>query len=177
MTIARRELVDPETKPYETRVRYYGAYATRRRLWWRRRGDVPEGTRGGSVMGSAQTPAMAPANDWPALRARRRRWAESDHGRTRRRDAERRRPNPLPRDGRARQEHSGTRGGARLERMLNASRPCMTNASPGDETAAYANTQDALTGRHGVFFPAFLHAGRPSIIWRAIWSATVSSRP
>ena len=57
---------------YETRVRYYGAYATRRRLWWQRRGVVPEGMRGAP----APSPAAAPADDWPALRARRRRWAE-----------------------------------------------------------------------------------------------------
>jgi hypothetical protein len=56
-------------------VRYYGAYATRRRLWWRRRGIVPEGTRGAAT-GSAPSPAAAPSDDWPALRARRRRWAE-----------------------------------------------------------------------------------------------------
>ncbi len=61
---------------YETRVRYYGAYATRRRLWWRRRGVVPEGTRGAAAQGSVPSPAAAPADDWPALRARRRRWAE-----------------------------------------------------------------------------------------------------
>ena len=55
---------------YETRVRYYGAYATRRRVWWQRRGIVLAG---------APPPAASaaePAADWPALRARRRRWAE-----------------------------------------------------------------------------------------------------
>ena len=55
---------------YETRVRYYGAYATRRRVWWRGRGvvlvDAP----------AAQAVSPEPAGDWPALRARRRRWAE-----------------------------------------------------------------------------------------------------
>ena len=61
---------------YETRVRYYGAYATRRRLWWRRRGVVPEGARGASATGPASGPAAPPTDDWPALRARRRRWAE-----------------------------------------------------------------------------------------------------
>jgi hypothetical protein len=62
--------------PYETRVRYYGAYATRRRLWWQRKGVVPEGTRGAAAPGPAPSPAAPPAADWPALRARRRRWAE-----------------------------------------------------------------------------------------------------
>ena len=55
---------------YETRVRYYGAYATRRRVGWQRRGIVLAG---------APPPAASaaePAADWPALRARRRRWAE-----------------------------------------------------------------------------------------------------
>ena len=51
-------------------MRDYGAYATRRRVWWRRRGVVlvpaPEREPG----------AHEPAADWPALRARRRRWAE-----------------------------------------------------------------------------------------------------
>jgi hypothetical protein len=55
---------------YETRVRYYGAFATRRRVWWRRHGVVlvhaPE----------AEPGAAEPAAEWPALRARRRRWAE-----------------------------------------------------------------------------------------------------
>ncbi len=55
---------------YETRVRYYGAYATRRRVWWRRRGVV-------LVPAPEREPAVPePAADWPALRARRRRWAE-----------------------------------------------------------------------------------------------------
>ena len=61
---------------YETRVRYYGAYATRRRLWWRRRGVVPEGTRNATAPGAAPSPAAASSEDWPALRARKRRWAE-----------------------------------------------------------------------------------------------------
>ena len=55
---------------YETRVRYYGAFASKRRVWWRRRGVVlvraPE----------AEPGAAEPAAEWPALRARRRRWAE-----------------------------------------------------------------------------------------------------
>ena len=62
--------VDHVPERYETRVRYYGAYATRRRVWWRRRGVV-----------LVDTPVAAPvspepAGNWPALRARRRRWAE-----------------------------------------------------------------------------------------------------
>jgi len=61
---------------YETRVRYYGAYATRRRLWWRRRGVVPEGARGAAAPWPAPSPAAALSDDWPALRARKRRWAE-----------------------------------------------------------------------------------------------------
>jgi hypothetical protein len=32
--------LDHVPERYETRVRYYGAYATRRRVWWRRRGVV-----------------------------------------------------------------------------------------------------------------------------------------
>ncbi len=62
--------------PYETRVRYYGAYATRRRLWWRRAGVVPEGTTRRARAGRGAIPRAAPTDDWPALRARRRRWAE-----------------------------------------------------------------------------------------------------
>jgi Putative transposase/Transposase zinc-binding domain len=61
---------------YETRVRYYGAYATRRRLWWRRRGVVPEGAAAMAAPAPAPPAPGAPADDWPALRARRRRWAE-----------------------------------------------------------------------------------------------------
>ena len=52
---------------YETRVRYYGAYATRRRVWWQRRGIVLVGAA------PAAPGAAEPAADWPALRARRRR--------------------------------------------------------------------------------------------------------
>ena len=55
---------------YETRVRYYGAYATRRRVWWRRRGVVLVAAP------AAETGASERAGDWPALRARKRRWAE-----------------------------------------------------------------------------------------------------
>jgi hypothetical protein len=55
---------------YETRVRYYGALASRRRVWWRRRGvmlvEPP----------AAEPSSSAAAGDWPALQARRRRWAE-----------------------------------------------------------------------------------------------------
>jgi hypothetical protein len=55
---------------YETRVRYYGAYATRRRVWWQRRGIS---------LASGPAPESVPretAADGPALQARRRRWAE-----------------------------------------------------------------------------------------------------
>ena len=34
--------VDHVPERYETRVPYYGAFATRRRFWWRRRGIVLE---------------------------------------------------------------------------------------------------------------------------------------
>lgn len=53
----------------EVRVRYAGAYATRRRVWWRRRGVE-------LVAAPPVTPAIEPIGDWPGLRARRRRWAE-----------------------------------------------------------------------------------------------------
>ena len=56
----------------EVRVRYYGAYASRRRGWWRRSGVV--------LVAAGQEPAHDDAERevaaWPALRARRRRWAE-----------------------------------------------------------------------------------------------------
>jgi hypothetical protein len=55
---------------YEVGVRYAGAYATRRRVWWRRRGVELVQTP------TAQEAPPEPAADWPALRARRRRWAE-----------------------------------------------------------------------------------------------------
>ena len=61
---------------YETRVRYYGAYATRRRLWWRRRGVEVAGAAGASGAECAPSSEPSTAGDWPALRARRRRWAE-----------------------------------------------------------------------------------------------------
>ena len=54
----------------EVRVRYAGAYATRRRVWWRRRGVE------WVAAPAAETVSPEPAGDWPALRARRRRWAE-----------------------------------------------------------------------------------------------------
>ena len=55
---------------YETRVRYYGAYATRRRVWWRRRGIVH------TSAAATETVAQDSAADWSARCARRRRWAE-----------------------------------------------------------------------------------------------------
>jgi hypothetical protein len=55
---------------YETRVRYYGAFATKRRVWWRRRGIMLMNAP------AAEPSASEPAAEWPALRARRRRWAE-----------------------------------------------------------------------------------------------------
>ena len=61
--------VDHVPDRHEVRVRYAGAYATRRRVWWRRRG----------VELVASPPVVTPpepAADGPALRARRRRWAE-----------------------------------------------------------------------------------------------------
>jgi len=62
--------VDHVPERYEVRVRYCGAYATRRRVWWRRRGIV-------LLRGSGQPPEVVePEAIWPALRARRRRWAE-----------------------------------------------------------------------------------------------------
>ena len=55
---------------YLTRVRYDGAYATRRRVCWHRAGivlmDAPP----------AELGAVEPTGDWPVLRARRRRQAE-----------------------------------------------------------------------------------------------------
>jgi hypothetical protein len=62
--------VDHVPERYETRVRYYGAFATKRRVWWRRRGIVLRSTP------AAEPSASEPAAEWPALRARRRRWAE-----------------------------------------------------------------------------------------------------
>ncbi len=53
-------------------MRYYGAYASRRRGWWRRRGVVLAGAGQEQAYDDAER-EMAP---WPALKARRRRWAE-----------------------------------------------------------------------------------------------------
>jgi hypothetical protein len=62
--------VDHVPERYETRIRYYGAFATKRRVWWRRRGIVLRSAP------PAEPSASEPAAEWPALRARRRRWAE-----------------------------------------------------------------------------------------------------
>ena len=48
---------------YETRVRYYGAYATRRRIRWQRRGISLASVAAAEVMPSE------PAAGWPALLA------------------------------------------------------------------------------------------------------------
>ena len=56
----------------EVRVRYYGAYASRRRGWWRRRGVV----LAGAGPESTHDDTSQEQEPWPALRARRRRWAE-----------------------------------------------------------------------------------------------------
>jgi hypothetical protein len=62
--------VDHVPERYEVRVRYAGAYATRRRVWWRRRGiELARGS-------GAPPEAVEPEASWPALQARRRRWAE-----------------------------------------------------------------------------------------------------
>ena len=62
--------VDHVPERYEVRVRYAGAYATRRRVWWRWRGVE-------LARASAEPPGAAVQEEsWPALRARRRRWAE-----------------------------------------------------------------------------------------------------
>ena len=62
--------VDHVPERYEVRVRYCGAYATRRRVWWQRRGVTLARTSG-------EPPGVVEREDpWPALRARRRRWAE-----------------------------------------------------------------------------------------------------
>jgi len=55
---------------YEVRVRYAGAYATRRRVGWRRRGIELARASG------APPDAVEREESWPALKARRRRWAE-----------------------------------------------------------------------------------------------------
>ena len=56
----------------EVRVRYYGAYASRRRGWWRRRGVV----LAGAGQQEAHEDTSREQEPWPALRVRRRRWAE-----------------------------------------------------------------------------------------------------
>src|SRR5437867_5225996 len=61
--------VDHVPERYETRIRYYGAFATKRRVWWRRRGIVLVSAP------PAEPSASEPTAEWPALRARRRRWA------------------------------------------------------------------------------------------------------
>ena len=67
--LARR--VDHIPAKGEVRVHYYGAYASRRRGWWRRRGVL--------LVGAGHEEAHEPeheAEPWPALWSRRRRWAE-----------------------------------------------------------------------------------------------------
>ncbi len=66
--LARWEDRVPER--YEVRVRYAGAYATRGRGWWRRRGIVLARASG------APHEVVETEASWPALKARRRRWAE-----------------------------------------------------------------------------------------------------
>ena len=65
-------LVDHIPAKGEVRVRYYGAYASRRRGGWRRRGVVLAGAGREEAHDDAEREVAA----WPALRARRRRWAE-----------------------------------------------------------------------------------------------------
>ncbi len=62
--------VDHVPERYQVRVRYAGAYATRRRVGWRRRGVVLARACGEPAAGVERE------ESWPALRARRRRWAE-----------------------------------------------------------------------------------------------------
>ncbi len=62
--------MDHVPQRYEVRVRYSGAYATRLRVWWHRRRVVLARTPG------APSRAADGAEVWPALRARKRRWAE-----------------------------------------------------------------------------------------------------
>jgi hypothetical protein len=63
-------LVDHIPGKGEVRVRYYGAYASRRRGWWRRL-VVLAGVRHEEASDTNGEPAP-----WPARKARRRRWAE-----------------------------------------------------------------------------------------------------
>jgi len=65
------QLFAPVAHRGEVRVRYYGAYASRRRGWWRRRGVVLAGAGHKDTQGTEHE-----AEPWPALQARRRRWAE-----------------------------------------------------------------------------------------------------
>ena len=58
--------VDHVPERYEVRERYAGAYATRRRVRWQRRGVCWR-------RGAVRRPAVEREDDWPALRARRRR--------------------------------------------------------------------------------------------------------
>lgn len=56
-------LVDHAPERYEVRVRYSGTYATRQRVWWRRRGVVLAGTSSvagglGTLCGSVQAPGI-----------------------------------------------------------------------------------------------------------------------
>jgi len=67
--LARR--VDYIPAKGEVRVRYYGAYASRRWGWWRRRGLVLAGARPEDAHDTQHE-----AEPWPALQARRRHWAE-----------------------------------------------------------------------------------------------------
>ena len=53
--------VDHVPDRYETRVRYYGAYATRRRVWWQRRGISLASVAAAEVVSSES------AADWLAL--------------------------------------------------------------------------------------------------------------
>jgi hypothetical protein len=66
-------LVDHIPGKGEVRVRYYGAYASRRRGWWRRRGVVLVGAEPEDEPSAEREGEPEP---WPALKARRRRWAE-----------------------------------------------------------------------------------------------------
>jgi hypothetical protein len=58
-------LVDHIPAKGEVRVRYYGAYASRRRGWWRRRGVV----LAGAGQEQARDDAEREPAPWPALKA------------------------------------------------------------------------------------------------------------
>ena len=64
-------LVDHIPGKGEVRVRYYGAYASARRGWWRQRGVVLAGAASAEASEVERGP-----EPWPVLKARRRRWAE-----------------------------------------------------------------------------------------------------